>query len=1624
MSRHEQRRKLAEAGRLAPHVHVGNINLERLPPESPRRQIAEDEREYNRKQAQIETQRKPLTKQLTPVPWSDQGHGLTDASSVLIWFNTSDRPDACLTLLKDIAREAKTVPASVTVRVVNDGSDHAYTEVEKFIEARCWYYRKERKAHGRDGYTRLIADRHQELRQLPRPDYFLKLDDDVELKPGSITEAARLFRGIQDDNKTCLTLLRDNNSDSNGREAWTGWLPATCGPVDRVGWVDGIYLATPAFYETLNWTLPDPAGVGNGFVGSGMGHQQSNAMIEAGRPMFRVNNSLVLHRSESVMRPKAPQIRDVTTIGNRVVTVLVAAYQAEKWLEESVNSILTQNLPSGWQLEVLIGVDGCPRTLLAARRIKDERVGIISFEDNRGPYITCDSLLPYSSGSLVVRQDADDIAVQNRLNVMIKSMEDNPDLGLVATCFEEVDKDLKLIKHYDFAPDGVWMWRKSVWDSKIGAYEPWLCGADSDALFRAQYLGIKSLLIPQRLYLRREHPQQLTRKQDTGFQSAPRKRAKVLIQRKRLEHGRGILPSVVTPVLREGKLEGELFGPVLSSSPVQKEIGIIALADPMKGLLRDAEIVVWALNEPSFADGPTPGISIFGIPQRDEDDSNLEACNPKLFGDSPLRDYAVKQGTSITEWVDNKKLEVVLAFEIPMPHVFSDLLQRGISPVLMVNLDCISIKELENLPEGVILWTKTPEGRNRLEELGFSSQLIPWSIPDPVVRDRKPSKRSPVKFLFNGGTGGYQSRRGTDIVIQAFKKAVAVNPKIKLTIKTILPLRTIYPNWKPSKGIASIEGLIPREELSNLYDDCDAVVYPSRWEGFGLSLLESLHRGCPVLATDGWPMNEMVTEGHNGILIESRQVGERHSAPHWEPSIDSLVEVMLRFASERRLRERITCPDPSELVSKQNAFVSAIHKAMLGAVTSVLLIADSEAKQGQVPSQVLWAEALTQQGVEVFVLPPNQLQTSRGERVLQKQWDFVLTGKLSIPLLHHIKERTPAPLVSWHHDWIDFHPSRQKWSREISSIVDLYLIPSDDGKDGGQYLLPSGEPTSRPSFRVKPSLDSFMVFLGQAYSNGRLRFCENLYRQDKLTIYGHDRDWKAMGVQARKPVYQKEMSDILWNARYALSVSAIQELQGYTSSRLFMAAAAGACVVVKDFPGLDKLFPKDALVTFGEEDSTSLLRRLQKLTPSHTQKLRTNIERHFWNHHTWRDRVQELLRKVRSIRLEKGEAMTPATKRVRKLEIGTQRAHAAPVKGQRIAGVEPDFETLDVMEGADHCGVWGDGPLPFPDNTFSEVYASHVLEHIPWFNTVDALKEAHRILVPGGLIEVWTPNAEWIMRQWLDGQCGDNWRKDNPNNDPTLWAAGRLMAYGPGEENWHRALISPGHLAACMRQSGFVEVTFKKHRTRHEAAHGPVDLGMTGVKPGASNYDERSCWDERYKGGGFSGKGSRGEEAQWKLDLIFEWLTKTGASSIIDFGCGDGHLAFRILERFPLIRYIGLDISATVIEANKLQALQKGLANRATFKTFDISTPWQGEPADCAICMDVLFHIKQLTSFQQVEQNIHNAAGKVALYSNLNETARDEAKAAHVFYRPSQLPCTESHVVPVTPNKTFYVHQR
>jgi SAM-dependent methyltransferase len=104
---------------------------------------------------------------------------------------------------------------------------------------------------------------------------------------------------------------------------------------------------------------------------------------------------------------------------------------------------------------------------------------------------------------------------------------------------------------------------------------------------------------------------------------------------------------------------------------------------------------------------------------------------------------------------------------------------------------------------------------------------------------------------------------------------------------------------------------------------------------------------------------------------------------------------------------------------------------------------------------------------------------------------------------------------------------------------------------------------------------------------------------------------------------------------------------------------------------------------------------------------------------------------------------TPAPRRELLLGCGNRREKDLSLPGHK------EFENLTTVDVDPNCGadvVWdlNDHPLPFEDNSFDEIHAYEVLEHIgrqgDWKGFFEEFSDYWRILKPGGHFMAHTPN--------------------------------------------------------------------------------------------------------------------------------------------------------------------------------------------------------------------------------------------------------------------------------------------
>jgi glycosyltransferase involved in cell wall biosynthesis len=163
------------------------------------------------------------------------------------------------------------------------------------------------------------------------------------------------------------------------------------------------------------------------------------------------------------------------------VSVLMSAYNAEKYIAEAIDSILNQTFSD---FEFIVINDGSTDTTAEiVRSYTDPRIVFIDNAENQGLIAALNQGLDMCRGEYIARMDADDVSLPERFEKQIRFMDANPEIGVLGTdycIFGAVKRTVKQKERIGCADIlmgwHIWhpsaMLRKSVFDKENLRYSP------------------------------------------------------------------------------------------------------------------------------------------------------------------------------------------------------------------------------------------------------------------------------------------------------------------------------------------------------------------------------------------------------------------------------------------------------------------------------------------------------------------------------------------------------------------------------------------------------------------------------------------------------------------------------------------------------------------------------------------------------------------------------------------------------------------------------------------------------------------------------------------------------------------------------------------------------------------------------------------------------------------------------------------------------------------------------------------------------------------------------------------------------------------------------------------------
>lgn len=120
-------------------------------------------------------------------------------------------------------------------------------------------------------------------------------------------------------------------------------------------------------------------------------------------------------------------------INEPLVSVNMAAYNAEKYISEAIQSVINQSYQN-WEL-LIINDCSTDNTAKEIEKFKDERIKVFHNNQNEGIVYTRNRALHYSQGKYVSVLDADDIYLPEKLKTQVDFLEKNNDYAMVGSAF-------------------------------------------------------------------------------------------------------------------------------------------------------------------------------------------------------------------------------------------------------------------------------------------------------------------------------------------------------------------------------------------------------------------------------------------------------------------------------------------------------------------------------------------------------------------------------------------------------------------------------------------------------------------------------------------------------------------------------------------------------------------------------------------------------------------------------------------------------------------------------------------------------------------------------------------------------------------------------------------------------------------------------------------------------------------------------------------------------------------------------------------------------------------------------------------------------------------------------------
>ena len=242
--------------------------------------------------------------------------------------------------------------------------------------------------------------------------------------------------------------------------------------------------------------------------------------------------------------------------------------------------------------------------------------------------------------------------------------------------------------------------------------------------------------------------------------------------------------------------------------------------------------------------------------------------------------------------------------------VIGYLLEKTLSPLPVTSIAC------------------SPGMEQTFDQLGIPKHYrltIANGIKLPPLLDATIEKQRWLRYLdlpsdtiLVGTVGRVARQKGHDLLIKALPGLLKKHPNLVVVVAGAVNTEPEY--YKQVKKMLQVAqlGSILRfvgslSQIPSFMAACDALVFPSRWEGLSLAVLEALGSGTPTLVSNCQPHSSLLSGPYSRLLFKTESVDDLKRSLSWVLSAeikeipDTRALVKKEYSFKRMLQGYLDC---------------------------------------------------------------------------------------------------------------------------------------------------------------------------------------------------------------------------------------------------------------------------------------------------------------------------------------------------------------------------------------------------------------------------------------------------------------------------------------------------------------------------------------------------------------------------------------------------------------------------------------------------------------------------------------------------------------------------------------------